>query len=121
MVCSPADPTFDDSQFQEMVKSTGTQEGEWGYPMQPGVEVRGAAQAKAPVVEKLGMTFVRVMPDEAAGNQQPPMLRIVTPSGKVGFVPAEAISPLGNDQICYLKDASGWKIAGFVGGGDPPQ
>jgi hypothetical protein len=44
------------------------------------------------------------------------MVRIVTPSGKTGFVAAEAIAPLGNDQICYVKDAAGWKIAGYIGG-----
>ncbi len=32
------------------------------------------------------------------------MLRVVTPSGKTGFVPAEALSPLGNDQLCYSKE-----------------
>ena len=86
--------------------------------MVPNVEVRGAPQANAPVVEKLGMHFVRVMPDEAAGNQQPPMLRVVTPNGKVGFVSAEAIEPGRRDQICYVKDATGWKITGLVGGGE---
>ena len=44
------------------------------------------------------------------------MLRVVTPSGKIGFVPADAISPLGNDQLCYVKEGGGWKIAGFIGG-----
>jgi len=28
----------------------------------------------------------------------------------------DAISPLGNDQICYGKEAAGWKIIGFIGG-----
>jgi hypothetical protein len=42
---------------------------------------------------------------------------IVTPSGKVGFVAAEAINPLGSDQLCFGKDAGGaWKIVGMVGG-----
>ncbi len=118
VVCSPAEPVFDEKQFEELVKSTSTEESDWGYTMQAGVEVRGAAQPNAPVIEKLGMQFVRVMPlDDAAADQQNPMLRVVTPSGKVGFVPADAINPLGNDQICYLKDGSGWKIAGFIGGG----
>ena len=44
------------------------------------------------------------------------MLRIVTPSGKLGYVTADAINPLGSDQLCYAKDAAGaWKIAGFIG------
>ena len=84
-----------------------------------GLAVRGAPPPHAPVVEKLGMHFVRVLEDNAQPgqqNQQNPMLRIVTPSGKVGFVAVDAIAPLGNDQICYGKEGAGWKIAGFIGG-----
>jgi hypothetical protein len=116
--CAPADPVFDIKQLEELAKATGTDPSEWGYPMQPGLEMRATAQANAPVVEKLGMHFVRVMEDD--GPEPPagamPMLRVVAPSGKVGFVPTDALSPLGNDQLCYVKDAAGWKIAGFVGG-----
>jgi hypothetical protein len=114
--CAPAEPDFDPQQLEALAKATGTEEGEWGYPMQPGIEVRAGPQPNAPVIEKLGMHFVRVMEDSGQGNQDNPMLRVVAPSGKVGFVPVDAISPLGNDQICYLKGPGGWKITGFVGG-----
>ena len=117
-ICAPADPMFDMKQLENLAKETGTEPSEWGYPAQPGIELRSAAQISAPVVEKLGMHFVRVM--EADGPEPPPgqlpMLRVVAPSGKVGYVPADALSPLGGDQLCYAKDAAGWKIAGFVGG-----
>ena len=67
-------------------------------------------------MEKLGLIFVRVMPDMAPNASQD-FMRVVTPSGKVGFVAAEAINPLGSDQLCYGKDASGaWKIVGMIGG-----
>ena len=116
--CAPADPVFDIKQLENLAKETGTNEAEWGYPVQPGVEVRAAMQPNAPVIEKLGMHFIRVMEDdgpEPPPNQMP-MLKVVAPSGKVGYVPADAVSPLGNDQLCYAKDAAGWKIAGFIGG-----
>jgi hypothetical protein len=121
VMCAPADPTFDEKALEELAKSTQTDPGEWGYPLAEGVEVRAANSAKAPVSEKLGLHFVRILPDESAappaGNQIP-LIKIVTPSGKTGFVSADAVAPLGNDQICYVKDAGGWKIAGFVGAGD---
>jgi len=41
---------------------------------------------------------------------------VVTPSGKTGFVPAETLNLLGNDQLCYSKEGAGWKISGFIGG-----
>jgi len=45
-------------------------------------------------------------------------MKVIAPSGKAGFVAAGTIGALASDQICYSKDASGWKIAGLVGGGD---
>lgn len=122
VMCSPATPTFDDPAFQGLLKATGTDASEWAFPFAPNVEVRAAAQPDAAVVEKLGMALVRVLPQDAptGGGQPapdaPPLLKVVTPAGKTGFVPASAISPLVFDQLCYLKDASGWKIAGYMGG-----
>ena len=113
-ICAPADPTFNPQELEALAKSTGTDEGDWAYPTQTGLEVHSGPQPNSPVVEKLGLHFVRVMQDQ---NAQPgPMLKVVTPSGKTGFVPAEALSPLGSDQLCYSKEAGGWKISGFVGG-----
>src|SRR6185295_5871812 len=115
-ICSPADPTFNAQEFEALVKSTGTEDGDWAYPTQTGLDVHAGPQPNSPVVEKLGLHFVRVMEDNAPGNQQSPMLKVVTPSGKTGFVPAEALSPLGSDQLCFSKEGAGWKISGFIGG-----
>jgi hypothetical protein len=113
-ICAPADPVFNGQELEALVKSSGTEDGDWAYPTQAGLDVHSGPQPNAPVIEKLGLHFVRVMPDQ---NAQPgPMMRIVTPAGKTGFVPAEALNPLGNDQLCYTKEAGGWKISGFVGG-----
>jgi hypothetical protein len=113
-VCSPADPTFSMDEFEALVKSTGTEEDDWAFPAQQGIEVHASAQPNSPVVEKLGMHFVRVVQEQTA--QQSPMVRVITPSGKSGFVSPDALNPLGNDQLCFSKDAGGWKISGFVGG-----
>jgi hypothetical protein len=113
-ICAPADPTFNPQELEALAKSTGTDEGDWAYPTQSGLEVHAGAQTNSPVVEKLGLHFVRVMEDPSA--EPGPMLRVLTPSGKTGFVPAEALSPLGSDQLCYSKEAGGWKISGYVGG-----
>ena len=115
-LCAPADPTFNTQELEALAKATGTEEGDWAYPTQTGLEVHSGPQPNSPVVEKLGLHFVRVMEDNAPGNQQSPMLKVVTPSGKTGFVPAEALSPLGSDQLCFSKEGAGWKISGFIGG-----
>ena len=113
-ICAPADPTFNAQELEALAKATGTDEGDWAYPTQTGLEVHSGPQPNSPVVEKLGLHFVRVMQDQNAAAR--PDAKVVTPSGKTGFVPAEALSPLGNDQLCYSKEAGGWKISGFVGG-----
>jgi hypothetical protein len=80
--------------------------------------VRSEGKSSAPVIEKLGLTLVRVLPDSTPPDDasQPPFLHIAAPSGKSGFVPLEAISALGGDQMCYTKDAGAWKITGYFGG-----
>jgi hypothetical protein len=118
VICAPADPTVDPKAFQALVQATQTEPPDWGYPVRDGVEVRSAPKPNAPVVEKLGLTLVRVLPDSAAPEnpQEQPFLHIAMPSGKAGFVPVDDLSGLGNDQMCYAKDATGWKIAGYFGG-----
>ena len=120
VMCSPANPMFDEAAADNVAKDTGTDPSEWGYATKPDVEVRGAAKANAPVIEKLGQILVRIMPEEqpaAAGapQQEQQFLRVVTPAGKVGYVHEEFISPLGTDQLCYAKDGTSWKIAGYAG------
>ena len=70
------------------------------------------------MIEKLGMHLVRVLADQAAT----PMaavggyMRIATPSGKTGFIRNDTMMALLSDQLCYAKEAGGWRIAGVVGG-----
>jgi hypothetical protein len=119
VVCSPADPVFNEQEFENLLKATQTHLEEWGYPLLNGIEVHSGRLANAPIIEKLGLHFVRVLGDESAVNtptNQPPVLEIVTPSGKTGYIPAFMLAPLGNDQLCYRKDADGWKIGGYIGG-----
>jgi hypothetical protein len=115
-ICAPADPQFDGKELEALAKATGTEETDWAFPMQPGLEMRAAAQPNSPVVEKFGMHFIRVMEDGTEPSGDNPMIKVVAPSGKVGFVPADAISPLGNDAMCYAKEGGAWKITGFLGG-----
>jgi hypothetical protein len=115
-VCAPADPTFDVKAFNDLMQATKTNPDEWAYPVSADVEVRATPQPGGAVIDKLPVGFVRVMPEDTPNL--PAFLRIVTPAGKMGYVSVDSIAPIGNDQICYVKDASGWKIGGYIGGGD---
>jgi hypothetical protein len=116
-LCAPASPAFNEDELLEVVKDTETNPIEWGYPLKDGIEAREGSKLDSKLVEKLGMHFVRVVFDDAPPDSAEPVLRIVTPSGKLAFVPAETLSPLGIDQLCYVKQDGAWKIAGYVGEG----
>jgi hypothetical protein len=119
--CAPADPKVDQNAFEGLMKATQSDPSEWGYPVNVGLEVHAAAQPGSPVVDKLGMNLVHVLPDTAppTNPSDPFFLHIATPSGKSGYVDGQAISPLGGDQICYTKQGGAWKITGYLGGAAP--
>ena len=117
--CAPADPGFDAKALDALLEATQTDLPEWGYPVQDGIEVRATPLVNAPPIEKLGLYFVRVLPDSSPAAAVAAYVRVVTPSGKTGYVPSDTIAPLGNDQLCYVKDAGGaWRIGGYIGAGD---
>ena len=121
VMCGPAGPQLDEKAFEALAQSTGTDPGEWAFTTVPNLDARGAAQPTAPSVEKLPLMVIRVLPDTqpqqpttAPPNMQPPAFaHVALPSGKTAYVAMDGISPLGFDQLCYAKDASGWKIAGY--------
>ena len=114
VMCSPAMPSFNEQEMEKVAESTRTDPAEWVYPTGNGIEVRAKPDANAPVVEKLGTVMIRVIPDESSQGE---WVKVVTPAGKTGYVAVDGIAPVGSDQLCYLKDASGWKIVGYVGAG----
>ena len=117
LYCAPAPPAFDPHAFEALFQQTDTDPTDWGYLIRPAVEAHTAAQPNAPVVEKLGLYFVRVLPDSAPpAAGAPAFLHVALPDGKTGFIPTDSIVPLASDQICYVKDADGWKIVGYIGG-----
>lgn len=120
LFCAPAPPAFDPRAFQALFEQTDTDPTDWGYPTKNGVEVRAAAQPNAPIIDKLGMYFVRVLPEAAPSSAgAPAFLHVALPDGKTGFIAIDAIMPLASDQTCYTKEAGGWKIAGYIGGLSP--
>lgn len=118
VICAPADPAIDPKAFEALVNATQTDPSQWGYAVSDGIEVRAAAQPNAPVVDKLGLILVQVLPDAQSQDNPnaPQFIHVATPSGKSGFVPVDSIAPLGGDEMCYTKDAGGWKITGYFGG-----
>jgi hypothetical protein len=116
-MCAPADPGYDRKALDQLIDETDTDPLDWGYPVSANVEVRAAGDDGAPVTDRLGLYFVRILPDAVTAS--PSYIHIAMPSGKTGYVAIDAIAPMGNDQICYVPVKSGWRIGGYIGGGDP--
>ena len=115
--CAPAEPSFDEKAADELANTTHTDAADWAFPIRDGIEVRAAAKPDAAVVDKLGLYLVRVLADESPANAvMATFLKVLTPSGKVGYVPFDAILPIGGEQLCYVREAGAWKITGFFGG-----
>jgi hypothetical protein len=117
VICSPAKPKFDQNAYDALEDATDTEADDWGYPVRSGLDVRESAAKNARVIEKLGMNLVWIYPDPSAKDDDETM-RIVTPSGKIGYVLAEDIVEIEGDQVCYVKDGNAWKIAGVISSDD---
>ncbi len=113
LYCAPAPPNFDPQAFTALLQQTDTDPTDWGFPTRDDIEVHAAPKPDAPVVEKLGMSFVRVLPDNSGA---PSFVHVALPDAKTGYVPLSVLTPLATDQICYAKEANEWKIAGYIGG-----
>ena len=122
VVCGPADPGFDEDAFQALLDATRTDVSDWIYPVANQIDLRAAPRPDAPVAEKVGLAFIRVMasdaPPDPANPAEADFIRVMLPSGKTGFVKTAEIASLGVSQICYAKEGGAWKIAGVLGGGE---
>jgi hypothetical protein len=122
VVCSPGDPDFDVKAAEQLVAATGTDASDWVYPVSDGIEVRAEPRPDSRVIAKLGMHLVWVYPDDSpASAVQADAVRIVLPSGQLGFVSVDALLTLEGDQLCYAKEGDTWKVAGLRGGDTNPQ
>jgi hypothetical protein len=114
VICAPALPSFDEQAAEDLAAETLTDLAEWVYPVRDGLEVRSAPQPRGQVVEKLGLHLVRLLDEDPPASNS--FLKVLTPSGKAGYVPADTVRDLVEPQMCFIKDVSGWKIAGYFGG-----
>lgn len=119
--CVPAQPDFDDQAADELFHATQTDASDWAYPVYKDVEIRAAPSQDAPVVDKLGLHLVRLILEDSQTEAAAETFRkILTPSGVIGYVTYESVVPNGADQLCYVRESGGWKIAGFFGGEQSP-
>jgi hypothetical protein len=114
--CAPGSPGLDQKAAEELATATQTEASDWAYPIREAVDVRAGAKDDAQIIDKLDLHLVRVLADDSPDAPITDYTKVLTPAGKTGFVPANVLLPISGEQMCYVKDGSRWKIAGFIGG-----
>jgi hypothetical protein len=89
----PPEASFDDVAADELADVTQTDATDWVFPIRDGVEVRSGDRQDAAMIETLGLYLVRVIPDDSPANAVLSVIKVLTPSGKVGFVGGNHIPP----------------------------
>jgi hypothetical protein len=121
--CAPARPNYDGVAFAKLLDNTVTSDIDWAYPRADETPVRAAPQPGAAKVGTLGLHFVRLLgfegPDSEASPGRTQWARVALPNGKQGFVAPGSLMSLTAERLCYTKDlVAGWRIAGYVAGGN---
>jgi hypothetical protein len=117
-LCAPARPRYDEKAFEQLLQATRTDAlGDWDA-IGPDVNVHVEPRHTSPVIERTGLIFIRTIFREADGRLEH-WRRVVTPSGKTGFIRLDSSASIFNAQLCVAKNNRGeWRIVYWVGGGD---
>jgi hypothetical protein len=123
VVCAPAKPHYDAVAFSKLQQTTYTTGLDWAYPRADATSVRAAPQPDAAAVGTLEPAFVRLLGFAGDDGEPDPgrklWARVALPDGTTGFVAPGSLMPLTAPLLCYIHDpVGGWRIAGYVAGGD---
>jgi hypothetical protein len=119
VVCAPGAPVYDGIALDRLVIATRTDAAEWAYLRSADVALRAAPDTNAAAIEMLGLHFIRTFARDGPARGQAGWTRVVTPSGRIGFVAPGALQRLNPARLCYGKDAADrWRIVGYIGGSD---
>jgi hypothetical protein len=123
VVCAPARPRYDGVAYSRLLKESYTGAIDWAYPRADETPVRDAPRPDATTVGTLGPAFVRLLGFDGSDSEPAPgrnlWARVALADGKTGFVAPGSLRSLTAERLCYIKDlVLGWRIAGYIGGGD---
>jgi hypothetical protein len=119
LVCGPTVASVaDEDVFKNVRQKIGADDSvEWYFTVAE-TAVTAAPGGGPPVgrVVKLALPVLDVYPPvpEGQAGPAPTHLKVLLPSGKSGWIPFAAASPLSTDRLCYAHPPGGeWKIVGF--------
>jgi hypothetical protein len=115
LVCTPmAADVVDDKVYQAATKKLSAPDDtpEWYFTMADTAVAKAPGDSGPPVakVGKVALPILSAHPPESKDG--PTHLEVLLPSGKTGWIPVSAASPLIANRLCFSKTASGdWKIS----------
>lgn len=117
VVCTPAYPVFNEPALRAAMTATDSEFFDWAYPATDDVPALSRPHSDAKSVATLGAALLHVLvwPGNDTGYAE-----VALPDGKTGYVAAAQLRPLATDQLCYIKTDAGWRIGGYIGGGEMP-
>lgn len=123
VVCAPARPSYDGVAYAKLLDQSYTDALDWAYPRADTTPVHSAPQPGAATIGTLGPAFVRLLGFDGPDTEPDPgrklWARIAMPDGNTGYVAPGSLMALTAERLCYARDSvEGWRIAGFVAGGN---
>ncbi|MGD9767728.1 MAG: hypothetical protein AB7U62_08790 [Pseudolabrys sp.] len=115
VVCTPAYPVFNEPALRAAMIATGSDVYDWAYPATDTVPVLSRPHADAKPVATPGAALVHVLAWDRHGFAE-----VALPDGRPGYVATAQVTALISDQLCYIKTDAGWRIGGYIGGGETP-
>jgi hypothetical protein len=120
-VCSPTGATIVSDEVYERASTRveAAMEGaQWLFAVRS-VPVAKAPDDKGPPIAKLGVEAFPVISTHPENADTPTHYQVLLPSGRSGWIPADAARPLQTDRLCYSPTANGdWKIGIYDSAGE---
>jgi hypothetical protein len=114
LICSPTAATVASEEVYEraIARVEATYEDvQWFFAVR-GVPVAKAPEDTGPPIGKLGTEAFPVISVHPEGAEVATHYEVLLPSGRTGWIPANAARALQADRLCYAPTANGeWKIA----------
>ena len=122
VVCAPAQPSYNGVAFARLLDATYSGGGDWAFPRAEKTPVRNTPEPRSAAIGTLGLYFVRFLgfegPDSMPSPGRTQWARIATPDAKIGFVAPGSLMSFTAERLCYIKNLVGWRIAGYIAGGN---
>lgn len=116
VICGPAAATIVDDDVFEQARAkieTSDEGADWYFLVRSTAVIKAPDDKDAPIATA-GLEAVPVLKIHPPSDSRvaPTHYQVLLPSGRAGWIPADAARPLQTDRLCYALTAKGeWKIA----------